>query len=315
MPRNRSCDSRPDVEWLEVRLQLSAAIPANSIGSALGNVTAPGQVSATTVTVAPKNLTQGKSSTLFGVFVQPEPGSSIAPRIVAVEASNGQRLALKQGRPYVAGRDSGQAAAFVKVSQAGPLTILVTGQKHSIGIYQVDTTLVGDVNGDGTVNQADLQPFATAYETVPGNPNYNLAADFNHDGIVNQVDAKALMENMPPSTPNVPLELVMNLLPADQAHYAAPKNSGGSTFKKNITIEGHTMPGSIVLEDNSLGYYKWDGGAIATDPNGNFTVNETNTSGVNTYNFLIIDPYGRQLIRSYPVFWIPFGAPGSKLNS
>ena len=205
-------------------------------------------------------------------------------------------------------------AAFVKVSQPGPLTILVTGQHRSTGTYLVDTTLVGDVNGDGTVTQADLQPFASAYETVPGDPNYNLAADFNQDGIVNQIDAKALMQNMPPLTPKVPLQLVMNLLPADQAHFAASQNSGGSTFKQNVTIEGHTMPGSIVLEDNSNGYYKWDGGAVATDADGNFPVNEKNTQGVNTYNFLIIDPYGQQLIRSYPVFWIPFAAPGSKLK-
>jgi hypothetical protein len=314
MSRSRLRGSRPCFDRLEGRLQLSGALPANSIGTALGNVAAPGEVTATSVTVAPKNLTQGKSSTLFGIFVQPEPGSSLAPKIVAVEGSNGQRLSLKQGRPYVAGRDSGQAAAFVKVSQPGPLTILVTGQHRSTGTYETDTTLVGDVNGDGTVNLADLQPFAEAYETSPGNPKYNPAADFNHDGIVNQVDAKALMENMPALTPNVPLQLVMNLLPADQVHYAASKNSGGSTMDKVVTIEGHTMPGSIVLEDNSNGYYKWDGGAIATNANGNFSVTETNTEGVNTYNFLVIDPYGRQLIRSFPVFWIPFAAPGSKLK-
>ena len=314
MSRSRLRGSRPCFDRLEGRLQLSGALPANSIGTALGNVAAPGEVTATSVTVAPKNLTQGKSSTLFGIFVQPEPGSSLAPKIVAVEGSNGQRLSLKQGRPFVAGRDNGQAAAFVKVSQPGPLTILVTGQHRSTGTYETDTTLVGDVNGDGTVNLADLQPFAEAYETSPGNPKYNPAADFNHDGIVNQVDAKALMENMPALTPNVPLQLVMNLLPADQVHFAASKNSGGSTMDKDVTIEGHTMPGSIVLEDNSNGYYKWDGGAIATDANGNFSVTETNTEGVNTYNFLVIDPYGRQLIRSFPVFWIPFAAPGSKLK-
>lgn len=314
MSRNLSRGSRPELEWLEARLQPSAAIPVSSIGTSSGNVAAPGEVNATSVTVSSNNLTHGKSSTLFGIFVQPEPGSSLAPRIVAVEGSNGQRLSLKQGRPYLAGRDNGQAAAFVKVSQPGPLTILVSGQHHSAGTYETDTTLVGDVNGDGTVNLADLQSFAGAYETVPGDPKYNLAADFNHDGIVNQVDAKALMENMSPLTPAVPLQLVMNLLPADQAQYAAPKNSGGSTFKKDITIEGHTMPGSIVLEDDSRGYYKWDGGAIATDANGNFSVTETNSQGVNTYNFLVIDPFGRQLIRSYPVFWIPFAAPGSKLK-
>jgi hypothetical protein len=314
MPFHRRHRARPALERLELRLTLSTAIPANSIGTSVATVTLAGQVSSTSVAVAPKNLTQGKSSTLFAIFVQPEPGSSVSPRIVSVEGSNGQSLALMQGRPYVAGRGSGQASAFVKVSQPGPLTVLVTGQHHSTGSYQVDTTLVGDVNGDGTVTQADLAPFASAYESVPGKSNYNLAADFNHDGIVNQVDAKALMENMPPLTPKVPLQLVMNLLPADQAQFAASKNSGGSTFKRDVTIEGHTMPGSIVLEDDSRGYYKWDGGAVATDANGNFSVQETNTDGVNTYNFLVIDPYGQQLVRSYPVFWIPFAAPGSKLK-
>jgi len=295
-------------------MQLSLAPPANSIGTTVGDVTAPGAVAVTEVTIAPQNLTQGKSSTILGIFVQPEPGSALAPRIVAVEQSDGQRLALRQGRPYVAGRDSGETAAFVKVSQPGPLTILVTGQDHSTGDYQTDTTLVGDVNGDGTANLADVQAFAPAYLAVPGQPNYNPAADFNLDGIVNQVDAKALMKNMTPLTPKEPLQLVMNLLPADQAQYAAPKNSGGSTNLKDVTILGHTIPGSIVLEDSKNGYYKWDGGAVATDGNGNFSVQETNTSGVNTYNFLIIDPFGQQLIRSYPVFWIPYAAPGSRLK-
>ena len=314
MSRVRARGSFPCFDRLEGRLQLSAAIPANSIGTAVGDVAAPGEVTATSVTVASTNLTQGKSSTLFGVFVEPTAGSSLAPKIVAVEGSNGKRIPIKQGRPYVAGRDSGQAAAFVKVSQPGPLTILVTGQHHTTGSYETDTTLVGDINGDGTVNLSDLQAFAAAYSSVPGDPNYNLAADFNHDGIVNQIDAKAIMQNMPPLTPKVPLQLVMNLAPADQVKFAASKNSGGSTLKQNVTIEGHTMPGSIVLEDNSNGYYKWNGGAVATNAEGNFTVHETNTEGVNTYNFLVISPYGQQLIRSYPVYWIQFAAPHSPLN-
>ncbi len=155
--RNSSRGSRLDLERLEVRRQLSSAIPANSIGTSHGRRDCAGEVAIDVGKVVPKNLTQGKSATLFGVFVQPEPGSALAPKIVAVEGSNGTRLPLQQGRPYVAGRDGGQAAAFVKVSQPGPLTILVSGQHHSTGSYQLDTTLVGDVNGDGTVNLADLQ--------------------------------------------------------------------------------------------------------------------------------------------------------------
>jgi hypothetical protein len=64
---------------------------------------------------------------------------------------------------------------------------------------------------------------------------------------------------------------------------------------------------------HSKGFYKWDGGGVATDAQGNFSVTETNTQGENTYNFLVIDPFGRQLIRSFPAYWIPFAAPGSRL--
>jgi hypothetical protein len=314
MSRQPTHRSSPSLEALEPRLQLSASLPANSIGTSVGTVLEPGGISSASVTIAAKNLTMGKSSTLLGIFLEPGPGSELSPRIAAVEASDGHALAIKEGRPSVPGRDNGQAAAFVKVSGPGPLTILIAGGHHSTGSYSLDVTLPGDVNGDGTVNQADLAPFASAYFTTPGNPKYNPAADFNQNGIVNLYDAKALMQNMPPASREVPLALVMNLLPADQAHYATPSNSGGSTSKQDVTIVGHTLPGSIVLEDNSKGYYKWDGPAFATDADGDFTVPEKLTQGVNTFNFLILDPFGRQLVRSYPVFWLPFAAPGSKLK-
>jgi len=274
----------------------------------------PHVVSGSSVTVVPKNLTAGKSSTLFGILVQPASGSDLAPRIVAVEESNGQKLSIKQGRPFVRGRDNGQAAAFVKASQPGPLTIFVSGEHQTTGSYEVDATLAGDVNGDGTVNVADLAEFATAYETTPGNPRYIPSADFNQNGIVNLWDAKALEQNMTPLTKNEPLNLVMNLSPADQAQYPTPRNSGGATSKQDVTILGKTVPGSIVLLDGKNGLYNFNGGAVATDAQGNFTVKEKLSQGVNTYDFLILDPFGRQVIRSYPVFWLPFAAPGSKLK-
>ena len=80
-----------------------------------------------TVAIAAKNLTPGKPSTVFGVFVGPSDGSELAPQIVGVVTSDGHRLPIKDGRPFVAGRADGQAAAFVKVHQAGPLTVLVRG--------------------------------------------------------------------------------------------------------------------------------------------------------------------------------------------
>ena len=314
MPRTRAHDRLPQFEALEIRLQLSLAVPANSIGTSAGSVSQPGGVSSASVTVAPQNLTASKRVTLVGIFVAPESGSTLAPHIVGVKESTGQLLSIKQGRPFVAGRDDGQAAAFVKVNQPGPLTVLVTGGNHTTGTYSLDVTLVGDINGDGTVSVNDLAPFAEAYGQSAGSSKYNAAADFNQDGIVNQIDAKALEKNMPLPPKNPALKLVMALTWADQAHYGTPTNHGGSTSKQDVTIIGKTVPGSIVIQDGTSGYYKWTGPAYATNSEGYFTATEKLTQGINTFDFLVIDPQGRQLIRSFPIFWLPFAAPGSKLR-
>jgi hypothetical protein len=314
--------TQPDFDRLETRLTLSLSPstntfgltpPANAIGISPGDIATAGAIGSTTVTIAPRNITPNKASTEFALFVQPESGSGVLPRIVGVE-QNGKILPVQFGRPYSprnGGKSTNQAVAFFETGQSGPVTVLVAGQKHTTGSYTVETTLPGDINGDGQVNLADLVPFANAFGSKPGWPNYNAAADFNQNGIINLYDAKAVERNMPPLAPNGPLNAAINLAPSDQADYAAPKNSGGSTMKRDVQIDGYTMPGSIVLEIR-LSNLKTPDKAIATDAKGFFTVSSTNDQGVNTTNFLIIDPYGGQLVRSYPVFWIPFAAPHSK---
>ena len=322
MARHPRTRRRPRLETLEARLPLSLAPsantfgispPANALDVSLGNLTRPGGVATTSVTLAPQNITPHKHATTFAVFVQPSANSGLLPRIVAAE-EGGRRLPLQFGRPYraqEAGETTDQAVAFFKASHAGVVSLLVAGQKQTTGSYTVLTTLPGDVNGDGQVNLADLAPFAQAYGSSPGDSHYNPAADANQNGSVDLFDAKAIEYNMTPVTPNGPLNAVINLAPADQVHYPASKNSGGATMKKHVEIIGATMPGSIVVEIR-LSNLNTPHTAIATDAQGFFTVGSTNNQGVNTTNFLIIDPYGRQLVRSYPVFWIPFAAPHSK---
>jgi len=313
MVRHHPPRNQPSIQPLEPRLQLSSAWPTNTIGTSTGTVAQPGEIGSASVSVASRNLTVGKPTTLFGVFVQPTPGSALAPRIVAVEESNGQKASLQPGRPYVAGR-SDEAAVFVKVTQPGPLTVLVAGERHTTGSFTYAATLAGDVNGDGVVNLSDLQLFAAAYGSKTGQSNYNPAADFNLNGTVNLHDAKALEHNLTPLTPDQPLTAVVNLQPSDQAQYAASKNSGGSTFQKGVTIVGHTTPGSLVIEDSKAQDFTFTGAAVPTNANGYFFIKSKNSSGVNQNELLILDPFGKQLIRAYPIFWIPFAAPGSKLK-
>jgi hypothetical protein len=47
----------------------------------------------------------------------------------------------------------------------------------------------GDVNGDGYVNQTDMDLVTLAFGSVPGAPNWNMAADLNQDNVVNAADA------------------------------------------------------------------------------------------------------------------------------
>ena len=264
--------------------------------------------------IAARNLTAGKSSTLFGIFV--------AHRLKQYTGTQDRRRGVERRARTVAqtgpalrcrprrrtGRRIRQGQPARSTDGLGPRWPSVHRRQYSL-----DVTLAGDVNGDGTVNQADLAPFASAYLTSAGGKGFNAAADFNQDGIVNQIDAKALEENMPP-VKRSPLQLLMNLLPADVANYPTPKNSGARTVRKDVTVVGRTLPGSIVIQDGTAGYYKWVGPAYATDSSGFFEAKEKLTQGINTFDFLVIDPVGRQLIRSYPIFWLPFAASGSKLK-
>src|SRR5690242_9644481 len=112
MSRSHARRLIPQSELLEPRVQQSVRVPANSIGVAQGAVSQRGAVMAVSVAVAAQNLTVGKPSTVLGVFAARGPGSTLAPRIVAVTESDGRTLSIKQGRPFEAGRADGQAAAF-----------------------------------------------------------------------------------------------------------------------------------------------------------------------------------------------------------
>ena len=226
--------------------------------------------------------------------------------------NQGQPLPLKHGRAFRPGVHA-DTVAFTTSSQPGLLTTAVSGLNQSTGAYTTQTTLVGDINGDGKVDLADVQAFAPTYMSRRGGPNYNPAADFNHNGVINLYDAKALMHNEAPSSPRLPLNSVLHLAPQDQIHYSGPTISGAATFHKVVTIVGRTTPGSLVIEDNHTARlpggtqaYKFTGPAHAADAQGFFSIVTTNEEGLNNNDFLIIDPFGHQLIRDFPIYWISF---------
>jgi hypothetical protein len=306
---------RPALESLEGRLALSATAPANTLGSALGDVTTHrGTEVAATITA--DHLTPGRPSTLIGLYVQPE-GGGLEPRIVAVDGPDGRPRPLSGQAPALIG-PPGSVVAFVQDAQPGTLTVRVSGAHGTEGMFQLNTFLPGDVNGDGHVTLADLQAFARSFTAKAGVRNYNPAADANLSGFIGISDARALQRNLPPLAPShVPIYLELNVLPGEDVRHPGTYNSGAVVNQTSVTIRGRTVPGSLVFLDNQYGTYKFNGALLPTDAQGNFTdtamigrrtstranrnLNSNSHNFTGSVDFLVISPSGQQLIRNYPI--------------
>lgn len=292
--------SRPRIEDLEGRLLLS------TLSRVAGVVDRPGEISTTTTTIAPKNLSADRPSTILGVAARPAAGSTLKPAIVAARGPGNTALALRsansaQAHPVVPAR------AYVKVKQAGATTLGVTGEAATTGGYLASTQLLGDIDGDGVVNEDDVAPFLAAYPSKAGGAGgrYNAAADLNHNGQVGQDDLRILLRNLPPLARRIPLKLDLHLAPGQEATYKhRPTTLGADTFREDITIVGRTSPGAFVLMDSGLGDYSFRGPAARANARGIVRFPATNRDGINTFNFLVIDSYGQQVVRSFPVYWI-----------
>lgn len=308
---------RPVLEHLECRLALSlsppviplpGAIPVgvpvhlnNTFATANGDVPTPTAVGGATVNVDPIRVA-GRRSTVLGLTAAPTPGSGLNPEVVAATGAGGQRLPFRRASRYLAGLNEG-GRGYVKDGQPGALTGGVTGLSESTGPFTLAADLPGDVNGDGVVNGTDEQLFTKAYPSIRGQAKYNPDDDFNHNGLVGQDDARLLLRNLTPVLPPRPLVVNLRLSPGQQLEGPRPSDSGGVTPYQSITILGKTTPYSFVFVDGGLGNYKFNGQVVAADADGDFSVGGRNEDGINNYTFLVVDPYGKQLIRAFPVYW------------
>jgi hypothetical protein len=66
---------------------------------------------------------------------------------------------------------------------------------HSIQHIKILLTILGDVNGDRTVDMADISIAIDAFMTTPGSPNWNPSADINKDNSVDMSDISSETEN------------------------------------------------------------------------------------------------------------------------
>ena len=296
MSKNRNRFT-PRAESIGRRLVPSAA--ANTILIVAGDVSAPRARSEIRVEIAPKDLVAGRPTTIFGLTVQADGGTNLAPRIVSATGPSGKLLRLRQ-----AGGSSDAAAttAFFKDDQPGPVSVRVEGRNRTTGTFAASVAIVGDVNGDGIVNLADEAAFAPAYLTRVGDGFYLPSADANANGFVGQGDALALEHNLNPPTRPIPLSVTISLAPEDRPRgHIHQKNSGGFTYQSTVTIVGRTTPGSMIFSDSPTADYSFTGPIQHADAHGQFAFRQRLTDKLTNTEFLIVDPFGHRLIRAFPI--------------
>lgn len=120
-----------------------------------------------------------------------------------------------QGFTIYVSEDGGPFTVWQQNTTATSATF--TGQVgHSYGFYSIATDLVGnveapksmaeattklvpvgDVNGDGVVNCADLAIVKASFGTKAGQPEFDPRADLNGDGVVNVLDLSIVAKQIP----------------------------------------------------------------------------------------------------------------------
>lgn len=61
--------------------------------------------------------------------------------------------------------------------------------------------LIGDLNGDGTVDIKDVREAAQAFGSYPGHSRWNSQADINGDEVVNMIDISIIASNFGKTNP------------------------------------------------------------------------------------------------------------------
>jgi hypothetical protein len=175
-------------------------------------------------------------------------------------------------------------------------------------LSKTSPTLIDSPVGGGQATLAVLEAFTQAYLSKIGTPRYNPALDLNHNGQIGQEDGRLLLHVLPPLSPKIPLALNVTLAPRDKARGPVPRNSGGVTHSKEPTVLGHTTPGALIFTGSGTLDVKLRGPALVADARGNFSINVNLTDGINQLDFQVVDPYGRQTLRAFPIYWLNFAA-------
>ena len=291
-PSRRRPKARPCAESLESRSLLTGGA-GSTFALVPGTIAQAGGTAEVKFTVDPTHFTMPKGKLTLGVDIVAASGSTVAPKIVGVLGPGGAPVGPLT-RSHYAAKSSAASAVLVPVAadpahpnQAQTYTLEVQGLKKTSGKFLVGFYLPGDANGDGVIDQTDLQAIQAARGTSAGQTNYNFDADANRDGRVNPADLGIAKKNLGAKVTVEPL-ITANLDPASMS-----TSQSRTTTVKTVHFTGTTTPGAQINFTEAAN--KAAPASATADASGNYSLFVTLGLGSNTFNVTSTDAFGQTI--------------------
>ena len=286
--RRRRPMARPWAEGLESRSLLTGGA-GSTFALVPGTIAQAGGSAEVKFTVDPAHFTMPKGKMTLGVDLVAASGSTVMPKLVAVLGPGGQPVG-HLNRTRSAPKSTNAQPVLVPIAAAGQpqtYTLEVTGLKKTSGKFLVGFYLPGDANGDGVVDQTDLQALQAAKGTVAGQTNYNFDADANRDGRVNAADLAIARQNLGDKVTIEPL-ITANL---DAASVSNAQTR--VTTVQTVHFTGSASPGAKVTYTEAAS--KAAPASATADAGGNYSLFVTLGNGSNTFNVSSTDAFGQTI--------------------
>lgn len=250
---------RLGVESLEGRcLMASGSYP---FFSKSGVLSSRKQRDAVAIPVDESEFDLPRGSALISINVRAKAFVGLDPGPVPL-TSDGAVGMLRMRRDVAHGRGS------LTLADVGPgvCVALVQAERRTNGAYRLEVGLVGDVDGDGDVDDRDLDRIRGRQGRTIGRPGYLRGADVDRDGRIDRADFALASRNR--GVVRHPSRGLTARLDDD-----SDPNGDSRVLRRDVGVVGRAAPGAKVVLDvgadgtadrsttaDALGYYRFDVG-------------------------------------------------------
>ncbi len=294
--RNRKVSLSPDM--LETR-QLLTGGAGNTFAIMQATVTAPNQKVVVPFTISSQLFTTPKNKIVLGIDVAKNTGSSIQPKVIAIQDLTTHKTIPVQRTRYTAAvskvtpTPGNMATAVLATLHLNPkqathnYAVVITGSGGTTGALLAGFYLPGDTAGGGVDSTSDINTTKSLNGTPASAANYSFPADANRDGIINAADLKLTQQNFGVVVQVSPV-VSANLSPTTDTTYPSR-----TTAFRTVLFNGQATPNATVTYTEASG--KTQPVSAMADSKGNYSINVTLGDGSNTFNITSTDAFGQTI--------------------